>query len=141
MIQIILCYCLEYTGKNFLERKMKSKVITLLQAKGLNPIAVQNPLSSLADDVAATKRVFDYLGGPILLCGHSWGGAVITEAGNDSRVVGLAYVSAMAPNSGQSVNEWWKTYKPAVGIAEIKPFGNDGYVAVTRKGIETCFVH
>jgi pimeloyl-ACP methyl ester carboxylesterase len=52
-----------------------AKVIPLLRRKGLNPIAVQNPLSSLADDVAATKRVFDYLGGPLLLVGHSWGGA------------------------------------------------------------------
>jgi pimeloyl-ACP methyl ester carboxylesterase len=117
-----------------------AKVIPLLRAKGLNAVAVQNPLSSLADDVAAVKRVLDNQGGPVLLAGHSWGGAVITEAGNDPRVVGLVYVAAGAPDRGQSFNDWWKNYPPEAGAAEIKPYGNDGFVALTPKGIETCFV-
>jgi len=116
------------------------KVISLLRANGLNAVAVQNPLTSLADDVAATKRVLDNLDGPVVLVGHSWGGAVITEAGNDPRVVGLVYVAAGAPDSGQSFNDWWKDYPPEPGAAEIKPYGSDGFVALTLKGIETCFV-
>lgn len=117
-----------------------SKVITLLRAKGVDSVAVQNPLTSLADDVAATKRVLDYLDGPVILAGHSWGGAVITEAGNDPRVIGLLYVAAGAPDSGQSFNDWWKDYLPQPGGAEITPYGNDGFVALTPKGVETCFV-
>ena len=117
-----------------------SKVIPLLGAKGLNAVAVQNPLTCLADDVAATKRVLDNQGGPVILAGHSWGGAVITEAGNDPRVVGLVYVAAGAPDNGQSFNDWWKNYRPQPGAAEIKPFGNDGFLALTPRGVETCFV-
>jgi pimeloyl-ACP methyl ester carboxylesterase len=117
-----------------------SKVIPLLRANGLNAVAVQNPLTSLADDVAATKRVLDNQGGPVVLAGHSWGGVVITEAGNDPRVVGLVYVAAGAPDSGQSFNDWWKDYPPQPGAAEIKPYGKDGFVALTPKGVETCFV-
>jgi len=117
-----------------------SKVISLLRAGGLNAIAVQNPLTSLADDVAATKRVLDSLDGPAILAGHSWGGAVITEAGNDPRVVGLVYVAAGAPAGGQSFHDWWKDYPPEAGAKEIKPYGNDGFLALTPKGVETCFV-
>src|ERR1700744_4597643 len=65
-----------------------SKVIPLLNAKGLHVVAVQNPLTSLADDVAATRRAIALQDGPVLLVGHSYGGAVITEAGNDPKVVG-----------------------------------------------------
>src|SRR5271165_5390109 len=79
-----------------------SKVIPLLQAKGLHVVAVQNPLTSLADDVAATKRAIALQDGPVLLVGHSYGGAVITEAGNDPKVVGLVYVAALAPPDGES---------------------------------------
>src|SRR6187397_2150993 len=68
-----------------------SKVIPLLQAKGFNVIAVQNPLTSLPDDVAATKRALDMMEGPVLLVAHSYGGMVISEAGNDPKVVGLVY--------------------------------------------------
>jgi pimeloyl-ACP methyl ester carboxylesterase len=80
-----------------------SKVIPLLQAKGLHEVAVQNPLTSLADDVAATKRAIALQDGPVLLVGHSYGGVVITEAGNDPKVVGLVYVAALAPSDGGSV--------------------------------------
>ena len=66
-----------------------SKVIPLLQAKGLHVVAVQNPLTSLADDVAATRRAIALQDGPVLLVAHSYGGVVITEAGNDPKVVGL----------------------------------------------------
>src|SRR4029078_3746013 len=81
-----------------------SKVIPLLQAKGLHVVAVQNPLTSLADDVAATRRAIALQDGPVLLVGHSYGGVVITEAGNDPKVVGLVYIAAFAPDRGAAVS-------------------------------------
>jgi len=116
-----------------------AKVIPLLTKRGLKAVAVQNPLSSLADDVTAAHRVIERQDGPVLLAGHSWGGAVITEAGNHSQVKGLVYVAAGAPDSGQSFGDWWKDYAPAPGAAEIKPYG-DGYVALTREGVRKHFV-
>jgi pimeloyl-ACP methyl ester carboxylesterase len=82
-----------------------SKIIPRLEAKGYHVVAVQNPLTSLADDVAATKRIIDLQDGPVILVGHSWGGAVITQAGDDPKVAGLVYVAAYAPEVGQSANE------------------------------------
>jgi predicted alpha/beta hydrolase family esterase len=79
-------------------------VITLLQAKGFHVVAVQNPLTSLDDDVAATKRIIALQDGPVILVGHSYAGVVITEAGNDPKVVGLVYVAAFAPKEGESIN-------------------------------------
>ena len=90
-----------------------SRVIPLLQAKGLHVVAVQNPLTSLADDVAATRRAIALQDGPVLLVGHSYGGAVITEAGNDPKVVGLVYVAAFAPSDGESVASVSKPFPPA----------------------------
>ncbi|GES53629.1 alpha/beta hydrolase [Rhizobium sp. NBRC 114257] len=78
-------------------------VIERLQARGYHVTAVQNPLTSLADDVAATNRVLRRQTGDVLLVGHSWAGAVITEAGNASNVKGLVYLSALVPDSGESV--------------------------------------
>jgi pimeloyl-ACP methyl ester carboxylesterase len=115
------------------------KVIPLLTKRGLKAIAVQNPLSSLADDVTAVHRVVDMQEGPVLMVGHSWGGAVITEAGNHRQVKGLVYVAAGAPDSGQSFDDWWKAYTPAPGASEIKPYG-EGYVALTRDGVRKHFV-
>jgi pimeloyl-ACP methyl ester carboxylesterase len=116
-----------------------AKVIPLLTKRGLKAIAVQNPLSSLADDVAAAHRVIGMQKGPVLLVGHSWGGAVITEAGNHAQVAGLVYVAAGAPDSGQSFGDWWKDYTPAPAAAEIKPCG-EGYVALTPDGVRKHFV-
>jgi pimeloyl-ACP methyl ester carboxylesterase len=116
-----------------------AKVIPLLTKRGLKAFAVQNPLSSLADDVVATHRVVDVQEGPVLMVGHSWGGAVITEAGNHPNVKALVYVAAGAPDSGQSFDDWWKAYKPAPGAAEIKPYG-EGYVALTQEGVRKHFV-
>src|SRR6187399_1125431 len=82
-----------------------SKVIPLLQSKGFNVIAVQNPLTSFADDVAATKRALAQADGPVLLVGHSYGGMVISEAGKDPKVAGLLYVAALVPEEGQNVND------------------------------------
>ena len=82
-----------------------SKVIPLLEADGYHVVAVQNPLTSLADDVAATKRAIALQDGPVILVGHSWGGAVITQAGSDPKVAGLVYVAAYAPDVGESAND------------------------------------
>ncbi len=79
-----------------------SKVIPLLQARGLKVVAVQLPLTSLADDAAATVRAIALQDGPVLLVGHSYGGAVITEAGNDPKVIGLVEVAGVAPNGGEA---------------------------------------
>lgn len=82
-----------------------SEVIKLLQQKGYKVTAVQNPLTSLAADVSATQRVLERQVGDTLLVGHSWAGAVITVAGNFDRVKRLVYISALVPDSGQSVGE------------------------------------
>src|SRR5246127_4427903 len=115
-----------------------SKVIALLQAKGLHVVAVQNPLTSLPDDVAATKRAIALQDGPVLLVGHSYGGAVITEAGNDPKGVGLVYVAAFAPADGQSVNDLGKSFSVPPGSAEVRPDAS-GFLTLTPKGIAEHF--
>src|SRR4030095_1687848 len=77
------------------------EVIRYLQAAGIKATAVQNPLSSLADDVAATKRILALQDGPTVLVGHSWAGTVISEAGVDPKVSALVYVAAPAPDAGE----------------------------------------
>jgi len=94
-----------------------SKVIPILQAKGYNVTAVQNPLTSFADDVAATNRALALQNGPVILVGHSWGGAVITEAGVDPKVVGLVYVAAFGPDSTEVVGDVGKSYPPPPSFA------------------------
>src|SRR3954447_7024014 len=116
-----------------------AKVIPLLVKRGLKAIAVQNPLSSLADDVTAAHRVINMQDGPVLLVGHSWGGAVITEAGNHRQVKGLVYISAGAPDSGQSFADWGEDYPPPPRPARTKPYG-EGYVALTPEGVRKHFV-
>jgi pimeloyl-ACP methyl ester carboxylesterase len=83
-----------------------------LTARGYRVTVVQNPLTSLADDVAATKRVLDRQQGPTILVGHSYGGTVITEAGVDPKVAGLVYVSALAPDVGESTGSQFKDIPP-----------------------------
>ena len=76
------------------------KLIPILEARGFHVIAVQNPLTSLKDDVDATRRAIALRDGPVILVGHSWGGAVITGAGDDPKVAGLVYVAAYTPTQG-----------------------------------------
>ena len=111
-----------------------SKVIALLQTKGFHVVAVQNPLTSLADDVAATKRIIALQDGPVILIGHSYAGVVITEAGNDPKVVGLVYVAAFAPGEGESINSVSKPYPPAPLGSELRPDAQ-GFLTATPKGI------
>lgn len=115
-----------------------AKIIPLLEAKGYNVVAVQNPLSSLADDVAATKRAIASQNGPVLLVGHSWGGAVITEAGTDPKVLGLLYVAAGAPDEGQSFGEMMKTAAPPAGTDAVQPDAA-GFLSLTREGATKDF--
>ena len=90
-----------------------SKVIPMLQAKGYTVVSVANPLTSLADDVAATNRAINLQTEPVILVGHSWAGVVITEAGNNPKVKGLVYVSASAPDSGQSIKDAGAGFPPS----------------------------
>jgi len=110
-----------------------SKVIPLLEAKGLHVVAVQIPLTSFADDVAATQRAIALEDGPLLLVGHSYGGAVITEAGNDPKVAGLVYVSAVAPDQGESAFGLITSVQTPVG-SELRP-DKSGFLKLTPKGI------
>ncbi|MEC5384446.1 alpha/beta hydrolase [Uliginosibacterium sp. H3] len=98
-------------------------VIPLLLDKGLTVVSVQNPLSSLADDVAATRRAIDLQPGPVLLVGHSWGGVVITEAGRHEKVAGLVYVAAFGPDEGESVSALLgnKDIPPPAGLGGVYP--------------------
>ena len=110
------------------------RLIPLLEAKGLHVVCVQIPLTSFADDVAATKRIIDAQDGPVLLVGHSYGGAVITEAGNDPKVTGLVYVAAFAPDQGESAGSLGKPYGVTPGVGELRPL-SDGFLVLTAKGI------
>ena len=99
------------------------KVIPLLLKEEIPVIAVQNPTSSLADDAAATRRIMNSVEGPIVLVGHSWGGAVITEAGSDPKVKALVYVAAFAPKAGETVGDQVGRYPAPPGLSQIR---NDG---------------
>jgi pimeloyl-ACP methyl ester carboxylesterase len=101
----------------FVDGSSWSRVIPILQARGYHVTAVQIPLTSLADDVAATKRALDREDGPTILAGHSWAGVVITEAGLDPKVVGLVYVAAFAPDQGENVADLGKAYPPPPALA------------------------
>ncbi|WP_265523199.1 alpha/beta fold hydrolase [Oerskovia flava] len=100
-------------------------VYDTLTAGGHRVTIVQNPLTSLADDVAATTRVLDLQDGPTILVGHSWGGTVITEAGNHPAVAGLVYVSALAPDSGESTAQQYEGFAPTPNFTI--DVGEDGF--------------
>jgi pimeloyl-ACP methyl ester carboxylesterase len=96
------------------------KVIPILEGRGLHAVAVQNPLTSLFDDVHATCRIIALQDGPVILVGHSWGGAVISEAGADPKVAGLVYVAAYVPDAGASANETSAPYGTTPGQQAIR---------------------
>lgn len=107
-----------------------AKVIPRLQAAGLNVTSVQNPLSSLADDVAATRRALALQHGPTVLVGHSWAGTVISEAGDDPKVSALVYVAARAPDAGEDFGALAAKYPTMPVRAGAKD--HDGYVSLTE---------
>jgi pimeloyl-ACP methyl ester carboxylesterase len=102
-------------------------VYKILKKDGYNVSIVQNPTLSLADDVAATKRILAAQSVPVILVGHSYGGVVITEAGNDPKVAGLVYVAAFAPDKGESVAALIKDPPPGAPVPPILP-PQDGYL-------------
>jgi len=108
-----------------------AKIIPLLEAHGLNVTAGQNPLTSLADDVATTTRALALQDGPTLLVGHSWAGVVITEAGTHPAVAGLAYVAAFAHSPGQSLADVAQQ-GPAASGGQHFTVDAAGFVRMTR---------
>jgi pimeloyl-ACP methyl ester carboxylesterase len=110
------------------------RVIPLLLAKGFHVVSAQHPLSSIADDVAATNRIVDAQDGPVLLVGHSYGGAVITEAGNNAKVAALVYIAAFAPDEGETLSGLAGRFPKPPVYDEVRPIA-DGYLLVTAKGI------
>ena len=120
-----------------------NRVIPLLQEKGYRAIAVQNPLTSLGDDVAFVERAIAEAPGKVILVGHSWGGVVITQAGNNEKVKSLVYVAAYAPDEGQSVES---ISKDAHGVRKIPnvpgladPVVSDGYIRLKEETVINHF--
>src|SRR5438874_7954978 len=113
-------------------------VYKILKKDGYTVSVVQNPTISLADDVAVTKRVLATHGGPVILVGHSYGGAVITEAGNDPKVAGLVYITAFAPDKGESVATLIKDPPPGASVPPILP-PQDGYLFLDRAKFRASF--
>jgi len=99
---------------------------------------VQNPTISLADDVAATKRIVAAQRGPVILVGHSYGGVVITEAGNDPKVEGLVYIAAFAPDRGESVSSLIKESPPGAPVPPILP-PRDGFLFLEKDKFAASF--
>ena len=115
-----------------------AKVIALLQARGVQVTAVQNGLESLASDVATTRRVVDNQKGRVVLVGHSWGGTVITDAGQADKVAALVYVAAFAPDAGQSTAELGKGYPVPPGIASLVA-DSKGYLSLPAAALARDF--
>lgn len=110
-----------------------------LTKRGYRVSIVQNPLTSLEDDVAATNRVLERQDGPTILVGHSWGGTVITEAGIDPKVAGLVYVSALSPDAGETTAEQYEGFAPATEF--VLDITKDGYGYVNRDKFKAGFAH
>ena len=113
-------------------------VYKILKKDGYNVSIVQNPTTSLDDDVAVTKRVLAAQDGPAILVGHSYGGAVITEAGNDPKVAGLVYITAFAPDQGESVASLIANPQPGAPVPPILP-PQDGYLFLDKAKFPASF--
>lgn len=110
-----------------------------LTARGYRVTMVQNPLTSLADDVAATNRALNRQDGPAILVGHSWGGTVITEAGIHPNVAGLVYVSALSPDAGETTSQQYEGFtSPPEFVLDI---GDDGYGYTAPGSFQAGFAH
>ena len=113
-------------------------VYKALKQDGYTVVIVQNPTITLADDVAATKRVIAALNGPVILVGHSYGGAVITEAGNDPKVAGLVYITAFALDKSESVGSLLKDPPPGAPVPPLMP-PQDGFLLLDRAKFPAAF--
>lgn len=114
-----------------------SKVINPLVDKGYKVISVQNPTTSLEDDVAATKRALDRADGDVVLVGHSWGGFVITEAGADPRVKALVYIAAYAPDKGETVGSLTESVAPTILPGFLQ--NANGHLTLSKEGVVKAF--
>ena len=110
-----------------------------LRKSGFSVSVVQNPTISLADDVQATRRVLAEQNGPVILVGHSYGGKVITEAGNDPKVVGLVYIAGWIPDKGESVNSLIKDLIPPSAPAPPILPPQDGFLLLDKAKFPTAF--
>ena len=115
-----------------------NNVARLLRAKGYHVTAVNIPLTSLGADAAATKAVIDAQDGPTVLVGHSWAGFVIGEVGNDPKVDALVYVSAFAPDKGESVTALSASGPPSKGVQAIRP-DDKGFLYLDKAAFATVF--
>jgi len=113
-------------------------VYDILKKDGFNVSIVQNPTITLAGDVSATKLVIDSQPGPVILVGHSYGGVVITEAGTDPKVAGLVYITAFAPDKGESVNTLIANPPPGAPVPPILP-PKDGYLFLDKAKFAASF--
>jgi pimeloyl-ACP methyl ester carboxylesterase len=113
-------------------------VYKALKKDGYAVTIVQNPTISLADDVAATKRAIAAQNGPVILVGHSYGGVVITEAGNDPKVAGLVYVTAFAPDKGESAGSLIKNAPKGAPVPPILP-PQDGFLLLDKSKFPAAF--
>lgn len=113
-------------------------VIEHLQAAGLRVMAVQNPLTTLAEDVATTQRAIARMDGPTVLVGHSYGGVVITEAGTDAKISALVYVAALAPEPGEDFGSVAANFPPSPGSASFRL--NSGFLSLDPDGFVADFM-
>jgi len=113
-------------------------VYKILKKDGYPASIVQNPTISLADDVAATRRIVDAQNGPVILVGHSYGGVVVTEAGNHPKVAALVYIAAFAPDTGESVSSLIKNPPPGAPVPPILP-PQDGYLFLDKAKFHAAF--
>ena len=116
-----------------------NNVTRILKSKGYHVTAVNIPLTSLDADAAATKAIVDAQDGPTVLVGHSWGGFVIGEAGNDPKVNALVYVSAFAPEKGESVATLSAGGPPSKGVQAIRP-DDKGFLYLDKTALPRCSV-
>jgi pimeloyl-ACP methyl ester carboxylesterase len=116
-----------------------SKVAALLLEKGYNIITVQNPTTSIEDDVAATQRAIERADGDVILVGHSWGGFVISEAGNHSKVKALVYVAAYVPDTGETI----PTVSEKAAGTNVRSYLQSigGYLTLTKEGVQKAFAN
>jgi pimeloyl-ACP methyl ester carboxylesterase len=121
-----------------------NKIIPILQKQGYETIAVQNPLTSLEDDVASVKRILAEVPGDVILVGHSWGGVVITEMGNDPKVKSLVYIAAFAPDLGESIESIYKDgyelrKSPKSPVTDNDRVVSDGFIRLKEATVLNYF--
>ena len=116
-----------------------SNQITALQAKGYKVVSVQNPITSLAEDVATTKRAIELIEGNVILVGHSWDGFVISQFTNEPKVVGLVYLAAFAPEAGETIPSLNKNASETALSKYLVP--SKGFVFLSEEGVKKVFAN